>query len=280
MDFSKCSIDGLKFAAIVARKTKSEICILHIIHRQILFIPGLDSVVMSPVTEQEFEKKFYGTLIGLAEKKLQHLFKASYLKGLKITSKIDIGINIYQKIVEHSKQIKADMIIMGSKGLNGTKQILIGSNAQRVVRFSEIPVIVTPHEIKRIKKIVFASDFEKESYKIFPSVKAFAEIFGAQICLLKINTFQNFESSNENIKLLSAFNQKFKADYKVFIQNDYVKESGIIEYANRVNADMIAIGTHARKGLARFFRGDVTGNVIRMTFKPVFVSKLKQVKSK
>ena len=50
-----------------------------------------------------------------------------------------------------------------------------------------------------------------------------------------------------------------------------MKEQGILDYTNEINADMIAIGTHGKKGLARFLKTDVSEDMIRLSEKPILV---------
>jgi nucleotide-binding universal stress UspA family protein len=47
----------------------------------------------------------------------------------------------YNDIIEASKQLGADMIILGTHGKTGIEKILVGSTAERVVRHSPIPVL-------------------------------------------------------------------------------------------------------------------------------------------
>ena len=96
---------------------------------------------------------------------------------------------------------------MGSNGAHGISKILIGSNAERVSRFSEIPVLIINQKISKIKTVIFASDFEKESYNVFPFVKNFAEIFNADIHLLKVNIYTHYNKSDD-LNLLKKFNKK------------------------------------------------------------------------
>jgi hypothetical protein len=172
--------------------------------------------------------------------------------------------------------------VIGSKGASGLKTILLGSTAERVVRFSEKPVLVIPEKPKRQKRgpIVLASDFLEEAYGIFLFVRSFAKILGADIHLLKINTVEQFNSSRDNLKIMDDFNRYFKTKYNCIIYDDFMKEEGIIHYSNEVDAELIALGTHGKKGLMRFFRSDISGGMVRLSQKPILVVNIKKYKSK
>jgi nucleotide-binding universal stress UspA family protein len=50
--------------------------------------------------------------------------------------------NPVEKIISHSEQEKFDLIVMGTHGHGKLEDAMIGSTARRVVRRSEIPVLV------------------------------------------------------------------------------------------------------------------------------------------
>ncbi len=49
------------------------------------------------------------------------------------------------KIVETARDKQVDLIVMGTHGRTGLQHLLIGSVAERVVRLTPCPVMVTPH---------------------------------------------------------------------------------------------------------------------------------------
>lgn len=59
---------------------------------------------------------------------------------------------------------------MGSHGTSGIEELLLGSNTEKVVRLSEIPVLVIKKEIGELKfkNMVFASDFSPETKNLLP----------------------------------------------------------------------------------------------------------------
>jgi nucleotide-binding universal stress UspA family protein len=70
--------------------------------------------------------------------------------------------------------------------------------------------------------------------------------------------------------------KKFGNDLEVTHFNEYGDTAdGIIECANKFNADLIVIGTHNRTGLDRFFMGSIAEHVVRHSEIPVLVVPLK-----
>ncbi|HEY3252039.1 MAG TPA: universal stress protein [Ignavibacteria bacterium] len=281
VDFSENSAYGAEFAAIIAKKIKAKIHLLNVIVRIDYFVPAEPMLYTPPATLliENTDKKLRETSL----KALEKFSQRKIFEGVKVIFESVITVlGIHDEIINYASEVKADLIVISSKGASGLKKILIGSTAERVVRFSDRPVVVIPEKIKKtdFNILVFASDFTKEAYGIFPFVQLFAKVIGAEIHLLKINTMEQFKTTEENMKMLEDFNKHFRTKYKAVIYDDYMKEEGILHYSEKVNANMIAIGTHGKKGIARFFASDISGGMVRLTHKPVLIVNLKKYKSK
>ena len=61
-----------------------------------------------------------------------------------------------------------DLIVMGSHGASGLKEMFVGSNAEKVVRTSDVPVLVIKNEHRsfNVSDFVFASDFKNDNKNI------------------------------------------------------------------------------------------------------------------
>lgn len=266
-DFSKCSIQALKFASNVAELSGATIHLISIIERQNYYFMGGEPIVIPPPllsTQSKHDEK----LKKVIKKKLIELSRDPYFSLIKIICKVGSGLKAYKSINEYAQISKADMIIMGTTGAHGIREIFLGSNSERVARFSKIPVVILTRQPKNIKTIVFASDFEKESYRIFPFVQNFAKLFNADIHLLSINDGKKFKKIDER-NSLKLFNKKFKSHYKEIVFDCINITEGIVKYSDKVRADMIAIGTHGKKGIVRLLMEDVSEQTIRFSQRPV-----------
>ena len=65
-----------------------------------------------------------------------------------------------------------------------------------------------------------------------------------------------------------------KDQYKVHIYNDISVEQGILNFASKINAGLIGIGTHGRKGLAHFFNGSISEDIVNHANRPVVTFKI------
>jgi nucleotide-binding universal stress UspA family protein len=274
VDFSNGSLNALEYAAHLAGKTNSTLYAVNIYMEAAHYLIAEPAAITVPYFSTGV---LYEQVQKTVDKKLQQLRTKKFMKNIRFVPKSIIGASIHTEIVSYAEKIKADLIVMGSHG-TGEVNILPGSTAERVVRFSQVPVFMVTGKIKDpdFKKIIFASDFGKESYDVFPTVQSFANITSAAITLLKINTPEKFSRTSDNIEKINKFNKHFKKNYPAVVYDDFGQEEGIINYSDEAGADVISIGTHGKKGLARFFSSDVSEGMVRLTHRPVLVVNFKK----
>ncbi|KGO89806.1 universal stress protein [Flavobacterium suncheonense] len=266
-DFSKHAEYALKVAAQIAKKNNGEIYVLHMLElpheANDPFHQGHD------IPEIMYFKK-------RAEEKLDDLTKAPYLDGIDVSEIIKIE-GTFEGIMDISKKNDIDLIVMGSHGASGFKEMIIGSNTEKVVRTSEIPVLVIKKEMDTfaVNKFVFASDFSDEVKGTFSKAVEFSNKFGAHLHLVSINTPNNFKSTAVAEKIMSDFIGNFQIDnYSTHIYNDVNVEKGILNFANSIDADLIGMSTHGRRGLAHFFNGSISEDLVNHAVRPVVTFKI------
>ena len=185
--------------------------------------------------------------------------------------------NPFDGIQKYADKIDADLIIMGFKGHSELEEMIIGSNTEKIVRSSKRPVIVVKQDSKRfkLKNLVFASNFKEENKEVFGKFVDFANTFKSKIHLLKINTPANFQSTYEAKQKVKNFITEFNLPkYKISIYSDVSVEKGILNFSKDINADLIALSTHGRSGLAHLFTGSVIKNLSKSALKPMLTIKV------
>jgi len=183
----------------------------------------------------------------------------------------------FEGILKYAVKIEADLIIMDSKGHSELEEILIGSNPEKVVRNSKAPVFIIKKEIKNftLKNIVFASNFKEENKVVFDRVLHFADLFKSTIHLLKINIPANFLSTTETKEKIETFITDFNIKkHKINIYSDVSVEKGILNLSEEMNADLIALNTHGRSGLANLFTSSVIKKLSKNALKPMLTIKV------
>ncbi len=269
VDFSKPSENALRVAAELARKNNAEIHVLHVVEMaETLF--GTEQFNVDDEQIIFFMK--------MAKKRFQNFLDKPYLEGLKVIDSIEVG-SPRMGIKELQEKENIDFVVMGSNGASGIDEILIGSNTEKVVRHSDVPVLVVKQELDKleIENIVFASNFDEENLNAFKKAKSFADSFNAKLHLLYVNLPGNqFYSSEEIHQQIDSFLSKAGMDSfdNIKIYNDYTIELGVINGAKALDADMIAMPTHGRKGLSHFFNGSIGEDVVNHSTLPVITFKI------
>ena len=114
-----------------------------------------------------------------------------------------------------------------------------------------------------VKDIVFATDLTEDQGLVLKHVKRFQELFKSTIHLVTINSPSNFEDTKSLKKRMSDFVQKYQLkDFSTNIYNSKDREEGIINFAEEINASIIAMGTHGRTGFAHLINGSVAEDVV------------------
>lgn len=266
-DFSEHAENALKVAAQIAKKNNSEIILLHTLE-----LPSqMNDAVTGGISIPEsmlFIKK--------ANEMLSKTADSAYLDGLTIIeiAKLDRPT---EGIIKTSKEHEIDLIIMGSHGVSGFEELAIGSNTEKVVRHSEVPVLVIKQHIKdfKTKNFVFASDFSKEIEKPFKKLIEFVKIFDSKLHLVMICTPNSFKPTHVAQKTMEDFIIPFNLkNYSTYIYNDTNIENGIINFSNSINADLIGMCTHGRTGFAHFFNGSLSENIVNHAVRPILTFKI------
>ena len=103
--------------------------------------------------------------------------------------------------------------------------------------------------------------------------------FGANIKLLYVNLpNEHFRSTVEIEKRIAEFLQKADGNLNkindVAYQADYSVEQGVLNFSNKIGADIIAISTHGRKGISHFFAGSIGEDIANHSTLPVITFKI------
>ena len=271
-DFSEQAINAFRFAVDIAAQSKGEIHLVHVVE-----LPVLHDTMLMPVLS--FEEALFEELRVKAEKQFQKL-AAKYVSGTtKVKMKVLFG-GTARMILDYIDDVKIDLVTMGSKGSSGVREYLVGSNAEKIVRGSSVPVLVVKKYVKAssIKDIVFPNTLHTETQEdLVMKVKALQNFFKAKIHIVWINTPSNFTRDKITHERLTAFAKRFMfKDYTIHVYNDPYEESGVINFTHDFKADMIAIGTHGRKGLAHLMSGSVAEDLVNHVDCPIWTYAIKK----
>lgn len=269
IDFSVQAGYAAKVAASIAKLNNSKVFLLHMLELPTGVIdPSSFGTSSNTPTSLLFLKRAY--------QKFEDFKKSPFLEGIEIEDSVHFH-KAYDGIIDESIKQDVDLIVMGSKGTSGLEEMLIGSNTEKIVRNSKVPVLVIKKEIEnfKIENIVFASNFNSDARVSFQRILDFTSIFNAQLHLLKINTIHNFETTKQSSDAIRNFINDFDlSDYTLNIYNDVSVEAGVLNFSKVIDADVILLNTHGRRGLAHLFTGSIGEDLANHAKLPVLTFKI------
>ncbi|WP_042242558.1 universal stress protein [Jejuia pallidilutea] len=270
IDFSNHSEYALKTAAKLAKKYNGEVLALHMLEMSDIMLSASDGL--------QNEKAVY--FFKLAEQKFEEFLKKNFLEDVKVTPLVK-HFKVFSEVNDVALEHDADLIVMGSHGTAGIKQYFVGSNTERVVRHAEVPVLVVKKELPDIRfdVVAFACDFSEECIAPYLKARQMFDKMGAKMYLVHVNLPNDrFKSTLETERNVVNFFTKADRNLDkmedVCYVADYTVEDGLLNCANKIGADLIAMPTHGRKGLSHFFEGSIGEDVANHATLPVMTFKI------
>lgn len=271
-DFSEYADYALSVAVDIAKKTKSKIILLNALDYG-THVAGMYSIGMTDgyfIDPKELQLKSDAQLIARVNK-----FKDTEVV-IERKNTTDFLIDALLKEIDKND---IELVVMGTKGSTGLAEMFIGSNTEKIVRLSPIPVITINEKIEgfNVKEMIFANEFVDEVGEEFQNVLEFSNFFDTKIHLLRINSPNIFMSTNDCFSAMENFADKWKLkNYEIHQYDHIFFEYGLLDAVNDFNADLIVMGTKGRKGLSHLFFGSSKAeDVVNHFNTPIFTFKIK-----
>lgn len=256
-DFSKPAVNAFRLAVDIAAQSKGSVYLLHVIELPVVGDPGMMQVVT-------MDESFFKDSRKAVQQQFDKLLEKHAQEGVKVTTTIDFGF-FPNLVVNAITQNNIDLVVMGSHGASGFKEFISGSNAERIVRRSSAPVLVVKDLHKGpIRNIVFPNTLETEGQdELIKQLKLLQAFFKATLHIVYINTPGLFRSDTVTLKLLKEFAKRYMfKDYTINVFNHENEEGGIIHFTRSIGADLIALGTHGRRGVSHLLNGSLAEDLV------------------
>jgi nucleotide-binding universal stress UspA family protein len=222
----------------------------------------------------------------------------------RATSKVSISVHLHAGPVSdvlqgYARRHGVDLIVMSTHGRGGISRLALGSVTDSLIRHTTIPVLVVkpptsylnPRIVERFKRIIVPLDGSVLAEQILPRVLTLAKLEEAEITLLNVLLPQSYSQKeildpalpwwDRDVAAAQSYLFRIAGEIRsngVSVTTDIVigeqVANAIGDFASRERADLIAIATHGRGGLARMIRGSVADVIMRsakmsmLVFKP------------
>lgn len=258
-DFSSDSRNGLDVALKIAKTAASEIFLLNVIQA-----PRGSFTPTGQALQKKDEESYLARQHRESQEKLKKIVHAHQKEGVKITPAI-VTDSLQKGITGFVESHSINLIVMGTSGHRKFTEYFVGNNTEQVIRISNCPVIAVRKAMPdfKVANIVLATDLDTRALEGVTHIKRFAASFDATLHVLHVITSAEGSPAEVYSSLESFANRHHLVDYTLNIARNTDEEVGIMEFAREKDADIIAVITHGRKGLAKLVLGSVTEDLVR-----------------
>ena len=143
IDGSPTSNLGLREAIKMAKDQNATLCLLHVVDEMI--VTGAFDTAM--YTTAAYIDEFIAALRSEGRKILAKAEKQAMKESIKCQTVLceTVGHAVSDVIIEQAKKCRADLIVLGTHGRRGITRLVMGSDAEGVVRATRVPVLLVRH---------------------------------------------------------------------------------------------------------------------------------------
>ena len=267
VDFSEVSGFAAKFAIQLAEKNDAEITFLNSVHFDYLTDYQLASFVTVKSLMEDVNK---------AMKDKMNAFVKKFETRRRVNTLISDG-TLVQSVKDLVDKENYDLIVIGTKGSSGLEEALIGSNTEKIVRHASCPVISIPNmaDVTKIKRILVPVDIREIKASFLNQVAFLQKQFEAKLEFLWVKTPHNIENEERVSQELGGIIEEHGiSNFAFSIVRNVFPIDGIFWQVDDTNADMIAMPTHARRGISHWLSGSLTEDTVNHIDVPVWSFKI------
>lgn len=288
-DFSEFSRRVFLPAASLARRFGAEIHLAHVLEAFPPFLYASPTGAMAYVPDKDYRAR-HATL-------LEHEARNPAFAGLKVSSHLLDEGNFHDRIPRFQRERAVDLTVSTTHGRSGFSHLILGSFAERLVRFSHSPVLVhhpTPRESAGAggdfcpKKILVPLDLSENAQAVFDTLDFLIESFRPSVRFLSIvETIPTLPTLSFEGVAFNMDEASFERDAAAMIKDSHERLQGsvdahfrgwgggdlvvrhgnpaadIVREAQSYEADLVVMSTHGRSGLKDIFIGSVAERVAR-----------------
>jgi nucleotide-binding universal stress UspA family protein len=248
-DFSANADQAIDFAVQLALKKGKKIDLLHTYEK--------------PETGSGFMINIADILKEDAERDMKSLLDRMLAKYPEIEFQSKIAYGDLSKTISKLKK-NFDLVVIGTKGATGAKEIFIGSNATNIIDDCAIPTIVVPEEASTLmpSSMTIALDMKPISDEIFDRIKLFNKDLGLGIDFVTVNN--KVTEKQETLEL------PFENAAINFLENENI-ELALVEYMEHKNAAILTIINRKRTFFKSLFHKSISKSAVMHFNAPMLI---------
>lgn len=295
IDFSYHASGAIRQAIYLANRWKAAITLLHIDPMRGLTAMGVEPVYIAPQMfaglHAEHEAKVDANM-----SELRTQFAGSLDEGVTMKTEVRLG-DAVPGILEFAADWNPDLIVMGSQGVSGVSQLLLGSTADKISRSAPCPVLIAGRDDeagdhkRTFSRVMAAIDHSEFSEPVARAAAAVSEASG-QLDMVHVWNPPYFSALNASLggerndmtsiletarsaeaNRISTFAHSLKVEHANVTHAICVgaPAAALLEYAENNQVDLLVLGAHSRSSLTERILGTVADRVLRYARVPVLL---------
>lgn len=268
VDFSQVSEAAARFAVDLAKENNASVTFLN--SAEINYFADYHFPVYSN------SKLMVTEVVESIQRQMDRMVEDFKVEGVEIEGKVS-PLTLMESIKDEIKESDIDLCVVGTTGCSGIEEFFVGSNTEKIVRQVGCPVISVPQtsSIDAIKKILVPIDLREIRTSFLKEVRLLQKMFNCQLQFVWVKTPHNIENEDAVADELGRIFESFGIDnYSFFIVRSVFPSDGIFMEVDDSNADMVAMATHARRGISHWLSGSLTEDTVNHVEVPVWSFKI------
>jgi nucleotide-binding universal stress UspA family protein len=258
-DFSNASENAYIYALKLADRLKATITVVHVYELLEFHTWIEESLNMAEVNEKvtlgEFER---------FKEQIEFMKRIAFENNL---AEIEVNYSLKQSdqaveaIIQEAKDIGAELIVTGTKGASGIKEIFFGSIASKIMEKAACPVFIIPDtaNYRGIKKVGLTLEYKAGELELIEKSLAIARRLGSHLHCLHVDVYDP-----EKVKLkLLEYREAFKAETDISFHTQYELdvEKGILDFMKFNQIDLVVMRVHQQSVLKEIFSFSIAKRV-------------------
>ncbi len=249
-DFSEAANRAFIYALNIARKWDAQIMTLHVYSP--VDVMDVYAPLGMPDVQESLRKSQFKHYLEAVES-LKKMAEEHGFGEVKIKHIMEEGPTV-QTIVEVAEKESMDIIVMGTTGAHGLKEIFLSSIAAEVLENAPCMVLAVPHHAVFdgvIDNLAFTSSYREEEKKALMEFVKFAQPFEADIHTVNIDLSHTEFYLHRMDELQTEFSDHDHMTFSVVEGTDFYKS--LTKFLEEKEVDILAMVTHKRNFIQELF---------------------------
>ncbi len=285
-DFSEPAATGLSWAREIASAHGAD---LHLVHAVFQVEPSLLQTPGDPPLRGLSEEA-----LRTARARLDKEVHACATVGVEATGRADYG-QPSDVILRAARDLEADLVVVATRGLGGFRRLLLGSTAETVVQKCQAPVLTVRaggagYAPGTVRRVLLPTDFSVDARQALEvAIRTFR--LGAETTIHLLHVIhlppeyevyradglsgmsrglvgRSVEIAREDLgRVASSLRERGLTVEAEVAEGE--PASVIVERADELGVDLVAMGTHGAGAIERLFLGNVARRVVQQAGCPV-----------